>query len=250
MLLEGKVAVVTGGAQGLGKADALAMAKEGADVAVCDLNLKGAQETADEVKAMGRKSMALELNVADYDQVQDAFVKIKSELGTVGILINNAAKMSTMAQMSKMTKEMWESDLQINLTGAFNCTKAVWDDMNENKFGRIVNMSSVAGLMGGFGQTVYSAAKAGAVGFTKSLALEGAKNNIRVNCVAPSIILTPAFETIPEDYQKRMADRIPLKRLGKPSEVGDLIVFLVSEMSGFITGQCIPITGGLDLFIF
>ena len=249
-LLKDRVAVVTGGAQGLGKADVLAIAKEGADVAICDLNLEGAQKVADEVKGLGRKSIALKLDVSDYDQVQEVFGQVKKELGTIGILINNAAKMDTMAQMTKMTKEVWNRDISINLSGPFNCTKAVWDDMNANKYGRIINMSSIAGLMGGFGQTVYSAAKSGIIGFTKSLALEGARNNIRANCIAPSVVLTPAFEGIPPDYQKRMAERIPLKRLGDPREVGDLVVFLVSDMSSFITGQCIPITGGMDLFVF
>ncbi len=249
-LLKGRVAVVTGGAQGLGKADALALAQEGADVAICDLNLQGAEEVVSQVKALGRKSAAFELDISEYDNVQETFSRIKNDMGAIGILINNAAKMSTMAQMKDMTKEMWDSDLGINLSGAFHCIKAVWDDMNENKYGRIVNMSSVAGLMGGFGQTVYSAAKSGILGFTKSLALEGARNNIRVNCVAPSIVVTPAFNAIPEDYQKRMAERIPLKRLGEANEVGDLIVFLVTEKSSFITGQCIPVTGGMDLFVF
>lgn len=249
-LLEGKIAAVTGGAQGLGKADSLAIAQEGANVAVLDLNLEGAEATAAEIRAMGRRAVAMKLDVSNYDMAQEVFAKVKQELGPVDILVNNAAKMDTMAQMTKMTKEMWDKDLSINLTGAFNCTKAVWDDMVERKFGRIVNMSSVAGLMGGFGQTVYAAAKAGIVGFTKSLALEGARHNIRANCVAPSIIVTPAFGGINPDYQKRMAERVPMKRLGEPREAGDLIVFLVSEKSSFITGQCIPITGGLDLFVF
>jgi 3-oxoacyl-[acyl-carrier protein] reductase len=249
-LLKDRVAVVTGGAQGLGKADALALAQEGADVAICDLNLQGAEEVSAQIKALGRKSAAFELDISEYEQVQETFSLIKSDLGTIGILINNAAKMSTMAQMTKMTKEVWDSDLGINLSGAFHCVKAVWDDMNENKYGRIVNMSSIAGLMGGFGQTIYSAAKSGIIGFTKSLALEGARNNIRVNCVAPSIIVTPAFNAIPEDYRKRMAERIPMKRLGEANEVGELVVFLVSEKSSFITGQCIPISGGMDLFVF
>lgn len=249
--LEGQLALVTGAGQGIGKIDALTIARCGADVVVADINFEAAVETAKEIQSMGRKSKAYKMDVANFEQVQEVVKEIKSDMNrSISLLVNNAAKMNTMAQMKDMTYEMWQTDLNVNLTGTFNVTKAVWDDMRLQNYGRIVNMSSIAGIMGGFGQVVYSAAKAGVIGFTKSLALEGGKHNIRVNCMAPSFLKSPAWDTIPKEYQQRMEKKVPLQRVGETQEGANLVAFLLSDDSGYITGQCIPITGGADLFNF
>jgi 3-oxoacyl-[acyl-carrier protein] reductase len=249
--LHGRLALVTGGGQGLGRADALALAKAGVDVAIADLNLDTANQVAEEIHGLGRWSRAYRLDVSDFTAAASTVKAIKEDAGrAIEILVNNAAKMDTMVQMKDMTAEVWQRDIAVNLGGAFNVTHAAWPDMIAARFGRIVNMSSIAGQQGGFGQTVYAAAKAGVVGLTKSLALEGARHNIRVNCIAPSIIDTPAWRAIPEDYRARMEKKIPLRRVGRDDEVASTVLYLASDASGFTTGQCLSLSGGMDLFVF
>jgi 3-oxoacyl-[acyl-carrier protein] reductase len=249
--LEGRLALVTGGAQGLGRADALELASCGADIAIADLNLEGADAVASEIHGIGRWSKAYPLDVSDIEAVRKTVDAIKTDAErNIDILVNNAAKMDTIVQMKNLTVADWQRDLDVNLTGAFNVTHSVWNDMIDDNYGRIVNMSSIAGLQGGFGQVVYAAAKAGTIGMTKSLALEGARHNIRVNCIAPSIVSTPAWLALPEDYRHRMEQRIPMRRVGRDEEVAKTVAYLVSDASGFVTGQCISLSGGMDLFVF
>ena len=250
MLLESKVAVVTGGAQGIGKADALALADEGAHVAVMDINAEKAEETCHEVASKGVKSIAIPTDVGDPVQVGRSMEKIRNSLGPIGILVNNAAIVKTASPFKAFSEEMWNKDLTINLTGTFNCTKAVLPDMIEGKWGRIINMSSVVGSMGGFGQASYSTTKAGIVGFTKTLALEVGKYNITSNCIVAGIIASETFLEIPEELRMRMENRTALKRAGDPEDVAFAIVFLASDKAKYITGAELFISGGIDLLVY
>ena len=197
MLLENKVAVVTGGGQGIGRAEALALADEGASIAVLDVNGDNAEAVCRQVGSRGVKSVAVHADVADSAQVGDAMKRIRDALGPIGILVNNAAIVQTAGLLANFTDAMWQHDMDVNLTGTFNCTKAVLSDMIENRWGRIINISSVVGTMGGFGQASYSSTKAGIIGLTKSTALEAGRYGITVNCIVAGIIASETFLQIP-----------------------------------------------------
>jgi len=250
MLLENKVAVVTGGAKGLGKADALLMAKEGADIVVVDIDKEGAAQTATEVGEIGRRSMAVATDITDQKSVHDLADRVKKEFGGADILINNAATMDNLAQIEKMKDSLWQRDLNINLTGTYYCTKAFFPHMREKTWGRIINMASVAGTLGGFGQASYSTTKAGIIGFTKSLALEGARFGITCNAIVGGLIDTPITSSMPEEMRKRILKRIPMGKLATPMDVANAIVFLASDKANYITGVALNVTGGLELFTF
>jgi len=250
MLLENKVAVVTGGAKGLGKADALLMAKEGADIVVVDIDKEGAAQTATEVGEIGRRSMAVATDITDQKSVHDLADRVKKEFGGADILINNAATMDNLAQIEKMKDSLWQRDLNINLTGTYYCTKAFFPHMREKNWGRIINMASVAGTLGGFGQASYSTTKAGIIGFTKSLALEGARFGITCNAIVGGLIDTPITSSMPEEMRKRILKRIPMGKLATPMDVANAIVFLASDKANYITGVALNVTGGLELFTF
>jgi 3-oxoacyl-[acyl-carrier protein] reductase len=254
MSLEGKLALVTGAsmARGIGKAAALALARDGADVVVTGYNnMDGVKAASEEIKALGRKSMALKVNGRDYADVQKAFAEIKKELGPINILVNNMAQMRHFVPMSKITIQDWESDITLCLNSAFYCTKEAWADMVASKYGRIINLTSVAGVMGGSGQAGYAAAKSGLIGFTKSLALEGARSNVTANCVLIGTANTEAYyEPIPEETRLKFEKRIAMRRPAEPEEIADAIAFAVSDKAKYMTGAIVNMMGGLDLFVF
>jgi NAD(P)-dependent dehydrogenase (short-subunit alcohol dehydrogenase family) len=245
--IRGKVAVVTGGARSLGKADCLALAAEGAKIAVLDLNAEGAGETAKEIAGAGGAARGYGCDVRDAPGVRDTIARVEGDLGPVDICVNNAGIIYTVAQLSNLRDEDWELNLAINLTGTFNVTKAVFPGMRERRWGRIVVMASIAGLMGGFGQTAYATTKLGVIGFAKSVALEGARYNVTCNAVAPGIVapnasLSPLYE--------RMVKRVAMQKEGEPEDVASAIAFLCSERARYITGTVLTVTGGMDLFTF
>jgi 3-oxoacyl-[acyl-carrier protein] reductase len=245
--IKGRVALVTGGARSLGKADALALASEGCKIAVLDLNAEGAAETAKEISSGGGVARGYEVDITNRPQLADVIAKAQSEVGPVDICVNNAGIIYTLGQLKDMQDSDWDFNLQVNLTGTYNVTKAVFPGMRERRWGRVICMASIAGLMGGFGQTAYSTGKMGLVGFAKSVALEGARYNITSNVIAPGIIgpnanLSPMYE--------RMVKRVALQAEGQPEDVASAITFLCSERARYITGAVLTVTGGMDLFTF
>ena len=244
MKLAGKVALVTGGAQGIGKAVALLLARNGADIAVSDINLEKAEETVKEVQALGRKALAIKADVATSGDVEKMVDAILSQFGKVDILINNAG-IARDKLILRMTEEDWDAVLNINLKGTFNCTKAVVRHMSKQKSGKIVNIASVVGEMGNAGQGNYAASKAGVIGFTKTIAREFAQRGINVNAIAPGYIETPMTDALPDKVKEELKRMIPLDRLGKPEDVAEAVLFLVSESANYITGQVLNVNGGI-----
>jgi 3-oxoacyl-[acyl-carrier protein] reductase len=251
MGLEGKVAFVTGASmpKGIGRTIALTLARMGADVAVSGFNhLEGAQAVADEVRALGRKAFAVKMDGRDGADVEKAFAAIKNELGPVDVLVNNAALMGHNITIAKTTLEEWDNEVKICLNSAFYCIKAAWPDMTANKWGRIVNMTSVAGVLGGFGQTSYGGAKAGLIALAKSTALEGARSNITANCVLIGIAATDQYGFLPEPVREKVEKKTAIGRAAEPQEIADAVAFAVS--SNYMTGAVVNMMGGLDLFVF
>ncbi|MBI2203250.1 MAG: 3-oxoacyl-ACP reductase FabG [Candidatus Rokubacteria bacterium] len=245
--IAGKVALVTGGARSLGKADCLALAAEGARIAVLDLNGEGAEETAKEIEGSGGSARGYACDVRDGATVRDAVSRVERDLGPVDICVNNAGIIYTVAQLKDMRDEDWELNLAINLTGTYHVTRAVFAGMRERRWGRIVVMASIAGLMGGFGQTAYATTKLGVIGFAKSVALEGARYNVTCNAIAPGIIAPNA--TLSPLYE-RMVKRVAMQHEGEPEDIANAIAFLCSERARYITGAVLTVTGGMDLFTF
>jgi NAD(P)-dependent dehydrogenase (short-subunit alcohol dehydrogenase family) len=242
-----RVAVVTGGARSLGKADCLALAAEGCKVAVLDLNPEGAAETAAEIVGQGGAARGYGCDVRAAAEVAEAIGRVERDLGPVEICVNNAGIIYTVAQLKDTREEDWALNLDVNLTGTFNVTKAVFAGMRERRWGRIVCMASIAGLLGGFGQTAYATTKMGVIGFARSVALEGARAGVTCNVIAPGIIapnarLSPLYE--------RMVKRVAMQREGQPEDVAHAIAFLCSEKARYITGAVLTVTGGMDLFTF
>ncbi len=245
--IRGRVALVTGGARSLGRADAEVLAQEGARVAILDLNRAGAEEAAAAITAAGGTSRGYEADVRDAAQVERVVAAVTADLGPVDILVNNAGIIYTLGQLKDTRPEDWELNLAVNLTGTFNVTRAVFPGMRERRWGRIVCMASIAGLLGGFGQTAYATTKAGLVGFARSVALEGARYNVTCNAIAPGIVgpnarLSPMYE--------RMVKRVAMQREGEPEDVAWAVAFLCSERARYITGAVLTVTGGMDLFTF
>jgi len=253
MSLAGKIALVTGASmpRGIGRATALTLARNGADVAVTGFNhMEGVKSVAEEIKAMGRRSMAVKMDVRNYGDVQKAFAAIKGELGPVNILVNNVALMGHNITIAKTTIEEWDNEVKICLNSAFYCIKEAWADMCANKWGRIVNMTSVAGVLGGYGQTSYGAAKAGLIALAKSAALEGARFNITANCVLIGIASTDASTLLPEAILERVEKRTAIGRSADPQEIADAAAYLASDGARYMTGAAMNMLGGLDLFVF
>ncbi len=272
--LSGRVALVTGGSRGLGRADALTLARAGADVAIADIQVESettdeeaerygplaqvaraqglvyTEATAEEISGLGRNALAIKCDVTDRGQVDAAVARCVEELGAVDILVNNAGTLDHVAQLADQSPELWERDLRVNLTGAFNCSQSVWPHMRERGWGRIVNMASVAGTLGGFGQASYATTKAGLLGLTRSLALEGARHGITVNAIVPGIVGTEAFSFGSPEMNERMIRRTALRRAGEPQDVANAIAFLCSDLASYITGVALNVSGGIELFTF
>lgn len=245
MLLDGKVALVTGASRGIGRAVALKLAAEGAKVAV---NYSGSQAKAEEVKAeiekMGGEAILVQANVADKDAVEAMVGKVVEAFGTIDILVNNAG-ITRDGLLARMKDEDFEAVVDINLKGVFYCTKAVAKLMMKKRSGRIVNMASVVGLTGNAGQTNYAASKAGVIGFSKSAAKELASRGITVNMVAPGFIATDMTDAMNEKAKEAVLGTIPMKREGQPEDVANAVLFLVSENAAYITGQIVNVDGGM-----
>jgi len=242
--LTGKVALVTGAAQGIGKAIALLLARNGADAIVSDINVEKAEETAKEIRSIGPKAMAVKVDVANLNDVERMVEGILEKLAKIDILVNNAG-ITRDKLILRMTEEDWDAVLSVNLKGTFNCTKAVIRHMAKQRSGKIVNIASVVGEMGNAGQANYSASKAGVIGLTKTIAREYAQRGINVNAIAPGYIETPMTEALPEKAKEELKKLIPMERLGKPEDVAEAVLFLVSEESSYITGQVLNVNGGI-----
>jgi len=243
-ILESKMAIITGGARGIGREIALLFAKYGANIAICDVNLDDAEKTAKDIQALGRESLAFKVDVTDSIQVQAMVDKILDKFNKVDILINNAG-ITKDNLFLRMSEDEWDKVIAVNLKGTFVCTKIVSKVMLKQRYGKIVNLASIIGIMGNAGQANYAASKAGIIGLTKSVAKELASRNICVNAIAPGFIKTDMTAKLPEDVQKKMLSVIPLARFGEAKDVADLAVFLSSESSSYITGQVIQVDGGM-----
>jgi 3-oxoacyl-[acyl-carrier protein] reductase len=247
LLFSGRVAVVTGSGRGLGAATSLKLAQDGADVVINDINPESAKSMAAEIEKLGRRAMATSHDVSDHTQAQKLVDETKAKLGRLDILVNNAG-ITRDSMLSKLSEEKWDEVIRVNLKGPFNMGQACAKVMMEQKYGKILNLSSVAWL-GNIGQTNYSAAKAGVVGLTRTWAIELARYGINVNAIAPGLIDSALTQGIPADVKEKFVQRIPLKRIGKPEEIASLVAFLVSDNASYITGQCLQIDGGLSVGI-
>jgi len=244
MHLNGKTALVTGGAQGIGRAIAFALAKAGADVAVSDVNLEKAAETAGELSALGIKSFAIGGSVADSAAAQEMVEKAVAGLGKLDILVNNAG-ITRDNLIMRMKEDDWDLVLDINLKGSFNCAKAALKHMSKARTGRIINIASIVGAMGNAGQANYVASKAGLIGLTKTIAREYASRNVTANAVAPGFIDTAMTQALPEKVREDLMKQIPLGRLGTADDVAAAVKFLASDAAAYITGQVIHVNGGM-----
>ena len=244
MELENKVALVTGGAQGIGRTISEELVRNGAHVVLGDVNLEGAQATADAINNNGGSASAVKIDVSNPDEVKQVFDSIKNDKKPVDILVNNAG-ITRDGLMIRMKEADWDSVLNINLKGSFLCSQQAAKQMMKQKSGAIVNIASIVGVMGNFGQANYSASKAGVIGLTKTLAREVASRGIRVNAVAPGFIDTEMTRVLDESVRQQLIEQIPLARLGLPDDVARCVSFLVSDRSSYITGQVINVNGGM-----
>ena len=244
MKLKGCVSLITGGARGIGKEIALTFAKEGSDIAVTDLNLEGAEETKREVEGLGRKGMALQVDVSRFNDVAEVIKKILDEYSKIDILVNNAGITRDQLLM-RMGEPDWDRVMDINLKGVFNFTRSIAREMLKNRKGRIINISSVVGITGNIGQSNYAAAQGGVISFTKSVSRELASRGITVNAIAPGFIATEMTQGVSDDLKQGFLKRIPLQRLGKPEDVAKVALFLAGEEASYITGQVIHVDGGM-----
>jgi 3-oxoacyl-[acyl-carrier protein] reductase len=243
----GRVALVTGGTRGIGLAIAEELAKNGAKVAIMASNAEAVSATVEKLSAQfDTQFYGVSANVADLSAVEAGVKAIESNLGTIEILINNAG-ITRDGLLMRMSEENWDAVINVNLKGVFNCTKSVYRSMFKNRFGRIVNIASVVGLTGNSGQANYAAAKAGIIGFTKTIAKEGAAVGILCNAVAPGFIDTQMIETIPEKIKAEILKMIPLGKLGQPADVAKMVAFLAADTNKYITGQVISVDGGLTM---
>jgi len=245
-LLENRVAVVTGAGRGIGEAIARRFAGEGAVIAVCDVMLDTAQQVATSLTKGGTKAAAYAVNVTDSKQVTEVCDKIVADFGRVDILVNNAG-ITRDGLLLRMSDEDWDAVLGVNLKGAFLFTRTLSRTMLKQRSGVIVNIASIVGIMGNAGQANYSASKAGLIGFTKTVAKELASRGIRSNAVAPGFIQTPMTDKLSAEAKKMQTDFIALKRLGLPEDVANVVLFLASDLSSYVTGQVIAVDGGLAM---
>ena len=244
MELEGKVALVTGGNMGIGSAISLDLAQNGADIALTyRKHEEEAKKIVEQIEGMGHKAKACKVDISDFEAVQKLVKDVVEEFGHLDILINNEG-MNWDGVIWKMTEEQWDAVINVDLKGTFNFIRAIAPVFREQKSGRIVNITSINGLRGKFGQTNYSAAKAGAIGLTKAVARELGKYNVSVNAVAPGMILTDMVKDLPEEFKQKAADETVFNRLGQPADIAHIVTFLASEKARHITGEVIKVDGG------
>lgn len=241
--MKNSIALVTGAARGIGAAIAQTLARDGFDLALVDLKEAELVSVQTEIKNLGRRAEIFGCNVADYGATQRTLEAVKSKLGPVSVLVNNAGILKD-GMLHKMTEESWDQVIAVNLKGVFNMTQAAAKQMTELKRGRIINLSSIA-WMGNVGQTNYSASKAGVVGLTYTWALELSRYGITCNAIAPGFIDTQMTQSVPEDIKSAFIQRIPLKRMGLPQDIAETVAFLASERASYITGQVIQVDGGI-----
>lgn len=245
MQLKGKTAIVTGGSRGIGKSIALELASKGANVVVnCTKSIESAEAVIKEIQKMGVSGMAVKADVSKSEEVENLVNEVLNTFGSIDILVNNAG-ITRDNLIIRMTEKDFDDVISTNLKGAFICTKAISKVMIKQKSGKIINVSSVVGIVGNAGQSNYAAAKAGLIGFTKSMAKELAKRGINVNAVAPGFIETDMTSKLPEKVKEEFVNNIPLMRVGKPEDIAKAVLFLASEYSDYITGQVINIDGGM-----
>ena len=247
----GKVAAVTGSARGIGEAIARGLARSGARVAILDINGEGAERVANELaEASSVQTFASALDVSRKADVVAVFKQLAEKLGSVDILVNNASITTNVNTIEKMPLESWDREISINLSGAFYCVKQVLPSMGEKSWGRVINISSLAGASGGYGQSSYAASKAGLLGLTKTISLEYAKNNITANAVLPGLVNTDAASAIPEKLRQRIINTVPNRRMAEPEEIANVVSFLASEAASYVNGAEIFATAGAELFTF
>jgi 3-oxoacyl-[acyl-carrier protein] reductase len=246
MRLNGKVAIVTGAGQGIGAATALKFAREGATVAVCDVNADAVKAVVGACEALGTEAVGFVVNIADREAVHEMVGQVLERFGRIDVLVNNAG-ITRDARLQKMTLEQFEAVIDVNLRGVFHTTQAVIDCMVEQQAGVILNASSVVGIYGNYGQTNYAASKFGVIGFTKTWSREFGPKGIRVNAVAPGFIDTPILSTIPDEMLEKMRSQVPLRRLGQPEEIANVYAFLASDEASYINGAVIEASGGMTL---
>lgn len=244
MRLQGKTALVTGGGRGIGREIALLLAKEGADIAIWDVNLQDAQKTCADIEAAGRKAFPDQIDVTNFEKVEQGINKILDKFTKIDILINNAGITKDNLLM-RMGDAEWDAVINVNLKGTFNCTKAVSRPMIKQRSGKIVNIASIIGLIGNKGQANYAASKAGIIALTKTTAKELASRNINANAVAPGFIQTDMTAKLPEELRQEMLKQIPLARMGMPTDVARACLFLSSEDADYISGQVLVVDGGM-----
>jgi 3-oxoacyl-[acyl-carrier protein] reductase len=244
MRLKDKVALITGAGQGIGRATALTFAREGAIVAVADINMTAATAVADEITRADGRAKPLFLDVARAESVEAAVRTLQESFGRVDVLVNNAGIVRD-ARMQKMSEEQFDAVIAVNLKGVWLCARAVAPLMSANGGGSIINAASVVGLYGNFGQTNYVAAKSGVIGMTKTWARELGPSGVRVNAIAPGFVATEMISSVPEKVLDSVQDKTPLRRLGRPEDIANAYLFLASDESSFITGHVLSVDGGL-----
>lgn len=247
MRLEGKVALITGAGSGIGEATALRFSEEGARVVINDVDIENANRVAGEIKANGREAIVIKADISKKDEVENMIKQIVDQFGKLDILVNNAG-INRDAFAKKMTEEQWDAVININLKGTFLCCQSALKIMSEQKYGKIINTSSI-GALGNMGQANYAASKSGVIGLTKTLALECARYNINVNCVAPGATKTPMTSKMPKEIFDMITQKIPLKRWAEPKEIANMHLFLASDEASYLTGQVIFVDGGISVGI-
>jgi len=247
MKLKDKVSLITGAGQGIGKEIAFTFGKEGSEVVICDVNIEQALKTKEELEKENIGAEVFQVDVSDYQQVEDMVNKILDKFSKIDILVNNAG-ITRDNLILRMSEEDWNRVLNVNLKGTFNCIKAVSRVMIKQKKGKIINIASVVGIMGNIGQANYSASKAGVIALTKTTAKELASRNINVNAVAPGFISTEMTARLPEEIKQKMLAQIPLSRFGLPKDVAKACLFLASDDADYITGQILVVDGGLLMY--
>ena len=254
--LEGRTALVTGGAGRIGSEDCRVFAAEGADVVVLDVDLDSAEEVVSEIESEGGSARAVDCDLTDREEVAATVEALREETDGIDVLVNNAAMVDARSRLQDYDDDIWDRDMAINLTGTYNITREVFPAMCDRGWGRVICMSSMAGWRGGFGQISYSATKAALIGFGKTLALEGAQQGVTSNVIAPNIVVKQFADMSIEEleavdsYFARIAKATPMRQLGREADVANVIAYLASEQASYITGQVIGVTGGIDLFSF